>query len=164
MIGTTLTAAKDEAKLFADAREMRDRLAAQFRAKTCWDLKYARGGLIDLEFIAQTLQLHAAPEAPDVLDTNTIAALGKLEKADALAPDAAADLIAAAKLQGDLMQVLRIALDGPLDPHAATPGLKALLVRAGGASDFAALEARLTAAQARVRELYEAIMNPASAA
>ena len=68
-----------------DARAMRDKLAAQFPGRNRWDLKFAPGGLVDIEFIAQTLQLQRAADAPDVLRTNTIEALDALAKAGALA-------------------------------------------------------------------------------
>ena len=51
-------------------------------------------------------------------------------------------LIAAARLQQALTQILRIALDETLKAEAGDAGLKALLARAGGAADFAALERR----------------------
>ncbi len=161
VIHDTLTAAPDRAKLFADAREMRGKLAAQFPGKNRWDIKYAGGGLIDLEFLAQTLQLSAAHDVPDVLDTGTVHAFQKLEKAGALAPDDAHALIAAAKLENDLQQVLRIAHEGTLNPDNATPGLCALLARAGRAGDFETLEAELFAAQSQVRALYEKLMGEA---
>ena len=148
----------DPATIVADARDMRAKLAAQFPATNRWDLKFAAGGLVDIEFIAQTLQLCAAPRDPGVLDTNTIGALHKLGAAGVLAPDDASVLIDAASLQHALTQVLRIALDGTLDPQTATPGLKALLVRAAGVADFAQLEARLAHAQSKVREIFERVM------
>ena len=61
-----------------DAREMREKLAAQFPGRNRWDLKFAPGGLVDIEFIAQALQLQHAHAHPDVLQTNTIAALAAL--------------------------------------------------------------------------------------
>ncbi len=157
VIRKTLTAPAERAKLIADARDMREKLAAQFPGKNRWDLKFAPGGLVDIEFIAQALQLCAA--SPQTLDTNTIAALQKLEAAGALSPAHAQALIAAASLEHALTQVLRIALDGTLEPDEATPGLKALLVHAAGAKDFAELEAHLAAAQANVREILTATLT-----
>ena len=46
-----------------------------------WDLKQVRGGLVDLEFIAQYLQLVSAADHPGVLDQNTLGALARLSKA-----------------------------------------------------------------------------------
>jgi glutamate-ammonia-ligase adenylyltransferase len=155
-----LTAPKDAAKVIADARDMRMRMAETFSDKNPWDLKYARGGLVDIEFIAQALQLVQAEEQPEVLNTNTIAALHNLHAAEALRTADAAILVAAASLQHALTQVLRVALDEtPKSMNDATPGLKALLVEAGEAADFAALEARLFDLQTRVRGIFERVMG-----
>ena len=156
-IRTTLTAPSDPAKLRADARDMRDKLAVQFPGRNRWDLKFAPGGLVDIEFIAQTLQLICAVQA-DVLDPNTVEALRKLEGAGALPGDQAATLIDAASLEHALTQVLRIALDGTLEPAETTRGLKALLVRAAGVEDFEALETRLAETQSAVRAILTATL------
>ena len=158
VIRATLTAPMDDAKLFADAREMRMKLAAQFPGKSRWDLKFAPGGLVDIEFIAQTLQLSAARSTPEVLDQNTVAALEKLGRAGVLTAEDAAALIAAARLEHALTQVLRIALDGTLEPETATPGLKQLLVKASSTSDFESLEAMLAIAQSSVERIYARMM------
>jgi [glutamine synthetase] adenylyltransferase / [glutamine synthetase]-adenylyl-L-tyrosine phosphorylase len=158
VIRQTLTARVAPATIVADARDMRDKLAAQFPGRNRWDLKFAPGGLIDIEFIAQTLQLCAAQADSRVLDTGTIAALRNLEAAGALSPDRARELIDAAGLENALTQILRITLDGTLDPAAATPGLKALLVRAAGVADFEMLEQCLAEAQKSVREAYAATL------
>ncbi len=155
----TLTTAAAPAKIIADARDMRDKLAAQFPGKNRWDLKFAPGGLVDIEFVAQSLQLCAAPIHPNVLDTNTIEALKKLEAAGALSADRASTLIAAAELEHALTQVLRIALDGTLDPDDATPGLKALLVRATGSKNFEELEKHLAQTQKAVRAILNEVLR-----
>ena len=158
-IRTTLTAQTAPDKIVADARDMRDKLAAQFPGKNRWDLKFAPGGLVDIEFVAQTLQLCAAPAHPVVLATNTIDALKKLEAVGALSDERARALIAAAQLEHALTQVLRIALDGTLDPDDATPGLKTLLVRATGHESFAALEKHLAHVQTSVRAILDEVLR-----
>jgi [glutamine synthetase] adenylyltransferase / [glutamine synthetase]-adenylyl-L-tyrosine phosphorylase len=145
-IRAALIAKGSDAKLTADAREMREKLAAQFPGRNHWDLKFAPGGLVDIEFVAQTLELRRG-----VFDTNTIAALEKL--------GGLGTVIEAASFQHALMQVLRIAVDGTLEPEHATPGLKALLARTGGAVDFAELEARLAAHQAQARAAFDEVMR-----
>ncbi len=161
-IRTALTRPFDAVQVFHDARDMRERLAAQYPGKNHWDIKYTRGGLIDLEFLAQTLQLARAAENPAVLDSGTIAALAKLELDGILSSDEALALIEAAALQNDLLQVLRITLEAPLDRASATPGLEALLARASHQRDFTAVEAALTQAQAAVREIWQRRMAPAA--
>jgi glutamate-ammonia-ligase adenylyltransferase len=154
-----LTAPKDGAKVITDTRDMRLRMAETFPDTIPWDLKYAKGGLVDIEFIAQALQLVHAEQAPQVLDTNTVVALGKLQEAGFLSGADAATLIEAAELQTALTQVLRVALDETPKMEEATPGLKALLAQAGGAESFAALEARLFGLQRAVRAVFEKVMN-----
>jgi glutamate-ammonia-ligase adenylyltransferase len=158
VIRKTLSAPADATKLLKDARDMRDKLATQFPGKSRWDLKFARGGLVDIEFAAQILQLRDAAKAPDILAQNTAEALQRLAKAGSLSAADATSLIEAANLEGNLQQILRIALDATLDPHAASPGLKALLARAGEAADFETLEAKLAEAQARARGIFEQIL------
>ena len=156
VIGRTLTNSTETKAIMRDAFEMRGKIAAQFPGKEMWDLKFAPGGLVDLEFITQSLQLCHAGRA-DTLDQNTIKAIKKLNKVNALSGSDTKALIEAASLQHVLTQVLRIALDGPFKPEKSSAGLKALLVRAAKTDDFAALEAQLRAAQAGVREIFTRI-------
>jgi len=157
-IATRLAQPREARRILTDAREMRERIAAQYPGRNRWDLKYAPGGLIDIEFLAQALQLVHAPARPDILDTNTIAALQKITAAGFLGGEDARLLIEAAGLEQALTQVLRIALDETLDADTASAGLKALLARAGGAADFAALERELFARQDAVRAVFNRLM------
>ncbi|HEY4265498.1 MAG TPA: bifunctional [glutamine synthetase] adenylyltransferase/[glutamine synthetase]-adenylyl-L-tyrosine phosphorylase [Micropepsaceae bacterium] len=145
----------DSTRLLADARTMREKLAAQFPARDIWDIKFAAGGLVDIEFIAQILQLTRAPSQPGVLDQNTIAALEKLAGHGLVGLADAEALIDATRMEHGLTQVLRIAVDGPFKPDTATRGLKLLLARAGDAPDFSALETRLAQTQSQVRAIFE---------
>ena len=70
-----------------------------------WDLKHVRGGLIDLEFIAQFLQIVSAAEHPEALDQNTELALTKLSAAGVLSSGDAEVLVPAARLYHTLTQV-----------------------------------------------------------
>jgi glutamate-ammonia-ligase adenylyltransferase len=155
VIRAALTAAPDRTKILTDAADMRAKLFAQFPGKAPWDLKFARGGLVDIEFIAQTLQLLEAHSTPIVLHSNTIGALNLLAQVKAIAAEDAVALMAAAELELALMQVLRIAVDGEFEAASATPGLKGLLARAGAAGSFAELEAKLISLQAQVRAIFE---------
>ena len=64
----------------ADVVDMRKLMLREQGSGGVWDVKRARGGLVELEFIAQTLQLIHAARHPEVLDTNTLAALEKLNR------------------------------------------------------------------------------------
>jgi glutamate-ammonia-ligase adenylyltransferase len=153
-----LTQLREAGTIIADARDMRARMAEAFPGRNAFDLKHAPGGLVDIEFIAQSLQLIHAPALPDILDTNTIAALGKLRDAGLLSVSDADMLIAAARLQDALTQVLRIALDHMPDIEDATPGLKALLARAAQAGSFTETQARLADLQGATRAIFNRLL------
>jgi glutamate-ammonia-ligase adenylyltransferase len=141
------------------AREMRGLLERERPAWGDWDLKRKRGGLRDLDFIAQYLQLiHAAKGGP--LAPNTGEALAALA---AFRPDLAPVLGAqreAWALYSDLSQVLKIALDDGVDPATEPVGLQALLARAGGAPSFTALRKRLSVAGTEVSQAFRGIVAP----
>jgi [glutamine synthetase] adenylyltransferase / [glutamine synthetase]-adenylyl-L-tyrosine phosphorylase len=158
VIRATLTAPTDPARLQTDVCNMRKMLAANYPPKSHWNLKFAKGGLVDVEFAAQYLQLREAPAHRDVLDVSTVPALRRLKDAGALDPDAGIALLEAAMLQQTLLQLLRIALDSSFDPEKASPGLKELLARTAGESDFKALDARLRQTQAAARHVFEALL------
>ncbi len=52
---------------------MRRAIAQEKGEHEIWDLKYAAGGIVDIDFIAQYLQLVHAAEKPDILDVSTLA-------------------------------------------------------------------------------------------
>lgn len=153
-----LTESRAAEAIIADARDMRQKMAATFPGSNVWDLKHAPGGLVDIEFIAQSFQLVHAPTRPAVLDTNTIAALHKLKAAGFLSPQDGEALIASARLQHALTQVLRIALDETPKIEEATPGLKALLTRAVEAGNFAQTQARLAQTQSQTRAIFNRLL------
>jgi [glutamine synthetase] adenylyltransferase / [glutamine synthetase]-adenylyl-L-tyrosine phosphorylase len=157
-IADILQRPRDRSKIAADVRDMRARIAREKGSADPWDLKQVRGGLVDLEFIAQYLQLVHAADLPDVLSQNTLQALGNLERAGYLSPSAADALLPAARLLNNLTQVLRLCQDGPFTPRTAPDGLKLLLARAGDAPDFARLEAELVTRERTVASLFDALL------
>ena len=154
-----LTQSREARAIIGDARDMRLRMAETFPGNNVWDLKYAPGGLVDIEFIAQTLELVHGPLRPEVLDTNTIAALEKLQAAGFLSPGDAGALVEAARLQHALTQVLRIALDETPNIEDATPGLKALLTRAAAAGSFARTQMKLARLQTQTRDIFNRLLG-----
>ncbi|MEQ1713574.1 MAG: bifunctional [glutamine synthetase] adenylyltransferase/[glutamine synthetase]-adenylyl-L-tyrosine phosphorylase, partial [Hyphomicrobium sp.] len=157
-IRTALLTPRDREKTAADVRDMRARIAAEKGTESIWDLKQVRGGLVDLEFMAQYLQLLHAPAHPGILDQNTLGAYQKLAAAGLLSPAHSDVLIPAVRLVHDLTQIVRLCLDGPFDPAAAPPGLKDLMARAGDVPSFASLETRLSATLDSVAALFPVIV------
>jgi glutamate-ammonia-ligase adenylyltransferase len=124
-------------------------------------LKYAAGGLVDIEFIAQYLQLVHAAASPELLDPSTPRVLDKAWRLGILGPEDADVLRPAVRLYENLTQVLRLCLPGPFDPKAAAPGLIRLLARAADVPDFATLDVSLAEMQAKVRQSFIRILGSA---
>jgi glutamate-ammonia-ligase adenylyltransferase len=150
---------RDPAKTAADVREMRARIAAEKGTDNLWELKQVRGGLVDIEFMAQHLQLVHAAKHPEVLDQNTVNALQKLQRSGLLPTEAATALIPAARLLNDLTQVLRLCVDGAFEPEAAPNGLKELLSRVADAPSFDYLQSMLRGVLAEAAKLFGRIVR-----
>ena len=159
VVRAVLCRARDAEMVAGDVIEMRKAIATEKGDSDRWDLKYVAGGLIDLEFIAQYLQLVHAARTPDILDTSTIRVLDKAWRLGLLGAEDAEVLRPAARLYHDLTQILRLCLPGPFDPKAAAPGLVGLLARAADVPDFARLDAFLGETQAKVRASFNRILG-----
>ena len=117
LIRAVLCRARDAEMVAGDVVEMRQAIANEKGDSDRWDLKYAAGGLIDLEFIAQYLQLVHAARTPDILDTSTARVLDKAWRLGLLAAEDAEVLRPAARLYHNLTQILRLCLPGRSIPR-----------------------------------------------
>ena len=154
VVRNVLCRGRDASTIAADVVEMRRAIAREKGEDTRWDLKYVAGGLIDLEFIAQYLQLVHAAKHPDILDTSTARVLDKAFQLGVLKADDADVLRPANRLYHALTQILRLCLSGPFDPKTAGTGLLRLLAQAADLPDFATLDAHLAETQSRVRKIF----------
>jgi glutamate-ammonia-ligase adenylyltransferase len=151
---------RDADKVRADVAAMRARMARERPHKHLWALKLAPGGFVDIEFITQALQLIWAHRAPEVVLANTGAAIAQLVASGALTPARGERLLGALHLWRDLTVTMRVCLDGDPGPDRFTEPVRRRLARAAGAADFAALEAKIVAAQALVRAEFTDIVGP----
>ncbi|HKD30587.1 MAG TPA: bifunctional [glutamine synthetase] adenylyltransferase/[glutamine synthetase]-adenylyl-L-tyrosine phosphorylase [Xanthobacteraceae bacterium] len=159
VINDVLRLPRDAQALASDVVDMRRAIAAEKRDDARWDLKYAAGGLIDLEFIAQYLQLAHAAAAPDILDTATASVFEKATREGILAAEDAEVLRPATRLYHNLGQILRLCAPSPFDPKSAGTALKELLARDADVPDFATLDAHLADTQERVRRCFVRILG-----
>ncbi|HSI42287.1 MAG TPA: bifunctional [glutamine synthetase] adenylyltransferase/[glutamine synthetase]-adenylyl-L-tyrosine phosphorylase [Xanthobacteraceae bacterium] len=160
-IGAVLRAPRERARLAADILDMRGAIADEKGDADPWDLKYARGGLVDIEFLAQFLVLSHSAEHPPIADTSTARILAAAGRAGVLADDDAQLLRNACRLLHDLTQVLRLSVAAPFVPAQASPALRQLLARAGAMPDFATLEAHVFETQTMVRTVFERVLESA---
>ncbi|HEX6861054.1 MAG TPA: bifunctional [glutamine synthetase] adenylyltransferase/[glutamine synthetase]-adenylyl-L-tyrosine phosphorylase [Caulobacteraceae bacterium] len=148
---------RDPRRTAKDVREMRQLMEDERPPKGEWDLKLAPGGLVDVEFAAQHLQIvHAAEGGP--LRQNTGAALAAIREAGLAKAGEVDALEDAWRLQQDLTQLLKVALEDD-DPEKEPKALKAMLARAGGARDFRALKTRLAKVQKDARRAFESVVS-----
>jgi glutamate-ammonia-ligase adenylyltransferase len=129
VIHEVLTRPRDPARLLIDVADMRRRIQKEFATKNPWEVKYARGGFIDINFIAQALMLRHAHEHPDVLSPNTVRALQGLADAGVLDRAIAADLIATHRTWRRIQGFLRLTTGGAFEPNDAPLGLRLALSR-----------------------------------
>ena len=75
IIREVLTRPRDARGVATDVADMRRAIALEKGEDDVWDLKYAAGGIVDIDFIAQYLQLVHAAGKPDILDVTTLQVL-----------------------------------------------------------------------------------------
>jgi len=118
-IRQVLTAPRDKDKLLADVASMRARIAQAHQADNVWDVKYLRGGMVDIQFIAQYLLLREAPDRSEIIDQNTTGALAWLGDTGVLPAAAARELIHAMKIWRRIQGFLRLTTEGKFRPADA---------------------------------------------
>ena len=166
VIQTVLTRERDPETLVADVSDMRARMDEEHHTESVWEVKHLRGGMVDIEFIAQYLQLRHAHAHPQILSANTGQALVAIRDAGVLDPSAANELIEALELWRMVQSRLRLTLS---DPVTATGGEDAPMAlrqaMCGGDEDqFSALTERIGDTARRIHALFNEIVDKPAAA
>ena len=143
----------------ANATTMRERIARDLRPHGHWDVKLRPGGLIDIEFIAQALQLVHARDAGFRRSQTTHVALKRLADAGTIAKPDARVLIDAELLWRTIQGMLRMTVgrvEADSLPHAsALPLLRAAAKAGVSAVDADDLLHRSDDIAQQVRMLFE---------
>jgi glutamate-ammonia-ligase adenylyltransferase len=132
IIRSVLTAPRPADRLLADVAEMRALMARELGSQSLWDVKYRRGGLVDIEFISQYLQLREAHRDPAVLAPNTRDALCRLRDSGVLEPAVADTLLGALRLWHGVQSRLRLAFSQPVTAIAVDDAPNALRLAVTG--------------------------------
>ncbi|MGH7322462.1 MAG: bifunctional [glutamate--ammonia ligase]-adenylyl-L-tyrosine phosphorylase/[glutamate--ammonia-ligase] adenylyltransferase [Candidatus Rokuibacteriota bacterium] len=125
-------------------------------------LKFGAGGLVDIEFLAQILQLIYGGRQPGLCTPSTRGALRRLETLGLLPPHVAPALLAAYDFQKGLLRSLRLAQARPADCLPVAGHLLARLAREAGLPNSRALLERYRAVAAEVRRHYTAVVGAGS--
>ncbi|MEQ8354175.1 MAG: bifunctional [glutamine synthetase] adenylyltransferase/[glutamine synthetase]-adenylyl-L-tyrosine phosphorylase [Kiloniellaceae bacterium] len=156
------TAPHNPEQLLAEVAAMRRRLYKEHPAESIWSVKYAEGGLIDLDFLAQYLQLHHAAEHPEVLAISTQQAFANLAEAGLLETNCAEKLIEATRFLRQVQEALRLTVGPAFNADTLSASLQAALAASAGLDSFDALHQRLEETLAWSHGIYvELIDEPA---
>ena len=150
---------RDADRIVADVIEMRVMVEDAKGGGGPWDLKQTPGGLVDIEFIAQTLQLLHARQHPTIVATETEVALGAAADAGLVLPADADVLLPALRLYQSLIQMLRLTSGGVFDPAHAPRALLERLARTADLPGFAQLDAHVRASEEAVRGVFQRIIG-----
>ncbi|HVC61481.1 MAG TPA: bifunctional [glutamate--ammonia ligase]-adenylyl-L-tyrosine phosphorylase/[glutamate--ammonia-ligase] adenylyltransferase [Acetobacteraceae bacterium] len=167
-IAETIAEAGEPVRIRADAAAMRARMRRELPPDGVWDVKQRPGGLVDIEFIAQTLQLMVARENPAVCSPNTCEALDRLAAAGKLDAADAALLVRADRVWRTVQGMLRItvgrAIPGELPEASVRPLLRAVAALGLAADDVPGLRVTLDALAAEVSAVFERIVGKTAGA
>jgi [glutamine synthetase] adenylyltransferase / [glutamine synthetase]-adenylyl-L-tyrosine phosphorylase len=162
IIRQVLTRRRDPSSVANDVADMRRAIALEKGEDDIWDLKYVAGGMVDIDFLAQYLQLVHAADQPDILNVSTLHVLDNAARLGLLSPSAAEVLRPAARLYHDLTQILRLCVSERFKPDVAGEDLLRVMARAGDAPDFSSLQARVKETQVEVRRVFRALVGNGS--
>lgn len=156
-IQATITKERDAKDVRKDVCDMRNLMLKEQAHKGPWDIKRAKGGLIEVEFIAQYLQLIA--HDLKLLSTNTSEALQNAKMSQILSASHATTLNAACQLFQNLTQMLRLCVLDHFEPAKSSKSLNQAIARAAGMPDIEATEALLIETQTQVSAIFEEIIG-----
>jgi glutamate-ammonia-ligase adenylyltransferase len=155
-IEAALRRPRDPKQAVRDMLDMRRLMEEERPAKGDWDLKLAKGGLVDIEFIAQLLQIIHGPHGGP-LEVNTAKALAMAKDQGLAKADQIAALEAGWKLQQNLTQLLKVALDDDANPLLEPAPFRTLLAKAAGVRNFKSVPAYLALIRQSARDAFEQI-------
>lgn len=145
---------RDGDALRADVADMRSRIAREFPTQNPWALKHHRGGMVDMDFLAQYLVLRHGAAHPQIWHRGARAVFEAAAELQLLDATLATQLVEAKKYLSDLLSLLRLSAPGGLIQDDAPAGLKRLLVDAMHAPDFEHLKEKMVAMEQQVCDAY----------
>jgi glutamate-ammonia-ligase adenylyltransferase len=154
VIASVLAKPRENPRLVVDVASMRARIDKERRTENFWKLKHVRGGLLDIEFIAQYLQLREASRHPEILSQETDSVFERLARVGVMAQEDATGLIESARLMRRLQALLRLTVGVSRDEAQYPAGVRQALAKAAGMKNFDEVRAQLMDSEARVRAYY----------
>ena len=153
---------RDRKKLFADIINMRQRVTKEHISQSKWDINHRSGGLVDIEFVTQALQLLHASSTPDVLSTSTAGALANLHQAKFIKDDDVFLFLSSLKLWQSLQSIIRLTGPERLDDGIPPDGQANALCRAAAVESFEQLKKHMEIKAKQTRSMFLKFLTPAN--
>ena len=150
VIHEVLVKKRDADSILVDVSEMRERIDREKSTDNIWSVKHVRGGVVDLEFIAQTFVLLNAHDHPEIIDGNTSDAFEKLSRAGLIDSTILKELVDATHLMRDVQGLLRQTTHEVFDEELAPAGLRAALTALTEEGSFEILREKLLETEKKV--------------
>lgn len=158
IVDEILTMPRDVNLVYRDALDMRQRVEKEFADKK-WDLKKGPGGLMDLEFIEQSLKIAHGARYPDILDPDFFKALTQMAAHGLLSLRDRDKLIDAAALYGELLHLTRCGLSQSFNPATAPEAFMRLICNRIGLPNSTLLEVHLKETQQEIRIIFNRVLG-----
>jgi len=154
-----ITQSRTHDALAQDIIELRARVNQEFGTANHWNLKYARGGLMDLDFLAQYFVLLHAHDTPEIITHSSAEIFQALMQHRLIDSKTGKALLEAQAFLNSLFALLRLCGGGILDERSAPSGLKQLIADSLQLGRFEEVKATLLAQLETVRHYFERIIK-----
>ena len=124
-----------------------------------WAIEQKRGGLIDVEYIAQYLQLLHAGEIADILAGDSVSVFAAAATHGLIEAEAAGELADAATLWNNLHGILSLTVEERFVEATAPPALLAVIERACDVSGIDSLKETMRETTARTATHYDCLLG-----
>ncbi|MCB1539311.1 MAG: bifunctional [glutamine synthetase] adenylyltransferase/[glutamine synthetase]-adenylyl-L-tyrosine phosphorylase [Rhodoblastus sp.] len=157
-IERSLAEKRDLRTLAREISDMRNLIAKEKGDDDPADLKLYRGGLIDVEFIAQFLVLAYSAEHRNLLVVGTSDILRRAAAEGVLDADETETLLAAHRLYTDVVQMQRVLLPVDMKPDSAPTAVRRRIATSAGLPDEKQLNAEILERAATVAALFKRLL------
>jgi len=157
-IAECVTRPRKVERLMIEADKNRARSLRRNRPSSLWDLDRIRGGLGDLCFIGEILQVRFGAEHPYVLSHSTVDGLAALARAGCVDPDTATDLVETFLFFSRVRSILMLTGAREATRERSRQRLQTLIARAAGVASFASVEPLIQGHAERVQAHYKRLI------
>ncbi|CAN1510170.1 GlnE Glutamine synthetase adenylyltransferase [Rhabdaerophilaceae bacterium] len=162
LLNSLISQPRDASDVRRQTANMRALMAREKPGKDRYDVKDTAGGLVDIEFIIQSLALIESGRYPELLVTGTRNRLEIAGRLGLLATDEAESLINAWDLQLGFQQITRLVFPGSFVEAETGLTSRKHVARLLDCPDFGHLQADLDRLQASTRALFKQHIGPLS--